>query len=486
MKPQFVIVLLLLLACGPVPAQTAPNPLEALAPFVGAWTAGEMRVSYEWGVGRRVIKGKSISNGQLVYESLFFYHPQKKSVMAVVVGGNGSVFDDCRFTMKGDTLESEFSVITGELVAPFRQTMQLRDHQNAYHWILYGKEGTEWKVRREATFTRDKPAASSEEATGLACTGAASAALSAEWKDGNVTVRSTNMPVKKQEFEIDLPAPVGQVWHALTTVEGIRRFFPAPNAQIELKPGGVYEIFGGTGNRVLSFVPHELLATRGSAPERFPTVRKVGTWSSYFFTPLDDKTTRVRLTCVGWQAGAEWEAAFDYFLKGNAAWLNLLHRHFSEKPTTNRPEAKPLKRIELEVTVPAARDEVWSAWSTAEGWKAFFGVEAKIEPRPGGPFELYFSSDAPAGARGSEDCKVLCTIPNELFAFDWSAPPQFANVRKERTQVVVRFEALGEKSTRVRLTQLGWGESEEWNQVYAYFQRAWPLVLGQLRKHFTK
>jgi hypothetical protein len=58
-------------------------------------------------------------------------------------------------------------------------------------------------------------------------------------------------------------------------------------------------------------------------------------------------------------------------------------------------------------------------------------------------------------------------------------------VRAQRTEVVLEFEALGERSTRFRLTHMGWGEGGEWDAAYAYFERAWrAVVLPRLRHRF--
>ena len=40
------------------------------------------------------------------------------------------------------------------------------------------------------------------------------------------------------------------------------------------------------------------------------------------------------------------------------------------------------------------------------------------------------------------------------------------------------------KSTRVTLHHTGWGDGGEWDQTYAYFDRAWGNVLGNLKKRF--
>jgi hypothetical protein len=69
-----------------------------------------------------------------------------------------------------------------------------------------------------------------------------------------------------------------------------------------------------------------------------------------------------------------------------------------------------------------------------------------------------------------------------MLSFDWNAPPHLAEARKQRTFVVVRFFDVDSTSTRVTLHHTGWGEGGEWDQAYAYFDKAWGSVLGNLKK----
>ncbi len=149
------------------------------------------------------------------------------------------------------------------------------------------------------------------------------------WTDGHVRVTATTGPTKRQDFELELPLPIADVWRALATTEGLKSLM-GTDALVELKPGGTYREWPGADNRVLAFIPQEMLSGTGSAPPEFPAVRAGGTWWIYWFDKIDDEHTRLRMSLVGWQQGAEWDKAFDYFLKNNAAYLN----HVYEKLTT--------------------------------------------------------------------------------------------------------------------------------------------------------
>jgi len=152
----------------------------------------------------------------------------------------------------------------------------------------------------------------------------------------------------------------------------------------------------------------------------------------------------------------------------------------------DRYVADPGDRVLVkETTIPASLDSVWQAWTTSGGIRSFLGTEAKIGLRPGGPYEIYFNPDAPAGERGSEDCRILSFLPKRLLSFEWNAPPTFGALRLKRTQVILQFEPTAASEIRITLAQLGWGQGEEWDRLYDYFDNAWANVLKACQSRFA-
>lgn len=179
---------------------------------------------------------------------------------------------------------------------------------------------------------------------------------------------------------------------------------------------------------------------------------------------------------------------------------------FAQSPVDRPPQPAwdPAGRtIELETIIPASRAEVYQAWTTNDGARTFFSTHVNIELRLGGAYEIYFAPDAPYGERGSEGCRILALIENEMLAFTWNAPPNFPDMRSRRTFVVIRFDHATPEQvvradaggglptdvphTRVRLTHGGWDSvktSPQAEAVFNYFDRVWPLVLANLKKRF--
>ena len=151
---------------------------------------------------------------------------------------------------------------------------------------------------------------------------------------------------------------------------------------------------------------------------------------------------------------------------------------------TALPVTAAEKAIEKEIVVPASLDDTWAAWTTREGIRSFFAPDAEIDPRVGGAFHIHMDPGAPAGMKGADDMRYMALQPKRMVSFDWNAPPHLAEVRAQRTFVVVRFEPMGDKETRVSIHHLGWGGGGQWDETYAYFDKAWPRVLANLRKRF--
>jgi uncharacterized protein YndB with AHSA1/START domain len=141
--------------------------------------------------------------------------------------------------------------------------------------------------------------------------------------------------------EVVVNANVDAVWQAWTTSEGIRSFF-APDAHVELRVDGPFEVFinpyaapgmkGADGMRIIGFQPKKMLSFTWNAPPSLPEARANRSIVILRLEPVGDKQTIVTLHHVGWGDGGEWDKAFEYFSK---AWPNVLAN--LQKRFTNGP-----------------------------------------------------------------------------------------------------------------------------------------------------
>lgn len=142
-------------------------------------------------------------------------------------------------------------------------------------------------------------------------------------------------------------------------------------------------------------------------------------------------------------------------------------------------------RAEIEVAAPVA--DVWNAWTTEEGIKSFFAPGGAVDLRIDGTYDVWFAPDAPLGMRGADGMRILDVDPEKRFVFTWNAPPSIPLIRPKRTIVILDFAPDGEDKTKLRFTQMGWGDGAEWDKAYDYFDRAWrAYVLPHLVYRFEK
>lgn len=157
--------------------------------------------------------------------------------------------------------------------------------------------------------------------------------------------------MKTLRLVLTIPASSEAVWAAWTTSEGLRTFF-APDARVELWPGGRFELIfrpdapegerGSEGCRVQTFVPGSLLAFEWNAPPRFPAVRQRKTWVVVQLQALGLVATRVTLSHLGWGEGPEWDAAHQYFRRSWGVVLARLEHRFEAGPYPWPEAGKPV------------------------------------------------------------------------------------------------------------------------------------------------
>lgn len=317
---------------------------------------------------------------------------------------------------------------------------------------------------------------------------------------------NTNPVITEGDFDV----PVEKLWWVFSTDDGFK-MLGAAKAKIDFRVGGkmlsAYDPNvtlgdeGGIENTILAYDPHHVLAWRITQPPKgFPFMNAFkDVWSVATFTDLGGGKSHLRLAQVGYTADEESQKMRAFFDQGNKWVMDHLKANLEGKkkdapaaePQT--AQANPLAPIVTEANIAAMPGDVWKSWTTSEGFKAFLGTENKIELRVGGPFEVYFSMEPPAGQRGSEGCKILSYEPESMLSFSWNAPPKFKWAREQHTWVVVNILPAGPHSSKVVLKQMGFAElaaaspehAEEVKQVREYFNNAWPRVLAALKERFA-
>lgn len=141
--------------------------------------------------------------------------------------------------------------------------------------------------------------------------------------------------------EVVVSASLDDVWNAWTTTDGVKSFF-SPDAKVELKIGGPYEIYfdssapyglrGSEFCRVLSYLPKKMLSFEWNAPPSFAELRDTHTIVVLQFESLPENQVKVTLTHHGWGKKESWQKVYEYFDKAWAYVLSNFEKRFKDGP----------------------------------------------------------------------------------------------------------------------------------------------------------
>ena len=148
-------------------------------------------------------------------------------------------------------------------------------------------------------------------------------------------------------------------------------------------------------------------------------------------------------------------------------------------------DATPHAPLTKRATITASSAEVWRAWTDQAELATWFGRDARVELRVGGPYEILFLMDNPPGLQGGEGNIVQSFTPEQSIDFTWNAPPDFGPLRDVRTHVHIEIIESGSE-TIVTLTHDHWGGGPDWAPIRTYFDRAWDHVMSALAAHLSK
>lgn len=299
--------------------------------------------------------------------------------------------------------------------------------------------------------------------------------------------------------EIVVDASAAEVWAAWTTKAGLESWL-ARSALIDLKPGGRFATnaqgaIGEAGTielSVIAFEPERVLAYTTTAPADFPTVAAAkNTWAVLRLEPLDATTTRVHHAALGWGEGAEWEEAWFFFNSANRYVLEMLRRRFAGEHESIATGPGLGRVLSQSVEVNATPAQVWPMLTTRDGIARWLGGAVRGELRFGGSF--VYGAESTGSDRRTE--YVMAYEPDQMLATRLELSPELKRIigLVERTWTVTRLEAVdGGRRTRVVRTTFGWGEGEEWDRTYRFFEgqgreqlRSMSRLLGEEQQPVT-
>ena len=144
--------------------------------------------------------------------------------------------------------------------------------------------------------------------------------------------------------------------------------------------------------------------------------------------------------------------------------------------------------IEVNFTVNAPISRTWKAWTFNVDLEQWLTVKAIVEPRIGGPYELFWQPETPT-QNSTLGCKVLGVVDQRLLAIEWRGPTEFSDIMNTSpfpTWVVVTLEETSTNGTSIHFRHSGWGQGKHWQDARRWQAQSWSGAFETLRAYLSK
>jgi hypothetical protein len=147
------------------------------------------------------------------------------------------------------------------------------------------------------------------------------------------------------------------------------------------------------------------------------------------------------------------------------------------------------KFLRLGIVVDASLSEVWKTIATEEGLKKWIAPVVQLDLRVGGSVKTNYNKTARIEDKGTISLGILSYLPSEMLILKVTLNNTFSEkCRREdkNLQEIIQIKSLGEHTTKITSTMIGWGEGKEWGDTYNFFEKGNTWTFQELIHCFKK
>jgi uncharacterized protein YndB with AHSA1/START domain len=136
--------------------------------------------------------------------------------------------------------------------------------------------------------------------------------------------------------------------------------------------------------------------------------------------------------------------------------------------------------------VDATPHELWQAFTVDSEITKWMVAVAHMDLRIGGTLETSYDKSSKIGDPKNIRHTILSYEPDRMLSFTFTMPAMFKKAHDENGHwVVVQFEPVSAKKTLVTETIYGWGDGDDWNKAYAFFEKGDAATMKALQERFA-
>ena len=137
-----------------------------------------------------------------------------------------------------------------------------------------------------------------------------------------------------------------------------------------------------------------------------------------------------------------------------------------------------------EVSFRAPVEDVWKAYTTAEGWTAWASPKAEIDLRVGGTIRTAYRGEI--GGRYTNTLHIVNYVPERLLTLRAELSSNWPEIMQEDAESlsnVILFEETEDGVTRIQSFGIGYSDAPEYDQLMSFFIKANKGLYENLRTY---
>jgi hypothetical protein len=147
------------------------------------------------------------------------------------------------------------------------------------------------------------------------------------------------------------------------------------------------------------------------------------------------------------------------------------------------------KALQLSVIIPMDKKEAWKLCTTDEGLKKWMAPVVRIVMKAGGTIKTNYDKNKNVDDSSSIQLGIINYLEYELMTIKVDLNNTFpAEVKAgdKNLQEIIQFTDAGNGKTKLVSTMIGWGQGDNWNKAYSFFERGNDWTFQQILKLFEK
>jgi uncharacterized protein YndB with AHSA1/START domain len=147
------------------------------------------------------------------------------------------------------------------------------------------------------------------------------------------------------------------------------------------------------------------------------------------------------------------------------------------------------KVLQLSIIVPIDKKDAWKLFTTDEGLKKWIAPVATIDMKTGGYIKTNYDRNKSAEDSSSIQLGIINYLEYEMMTLkvdlNNSFPPDIKTGDKN-LQEIIQFTDAGNGKTKLVSTMVGWGQGDNWNKAYDFFEKGNDWTFKEILKLFEK